>query len=64
MPPGPIRALDPPADVCTPCQPTWFSCPALTVAITPADPHAVAVVDDATRFFRSADGGTTWPGPQ
>ena len=35
----------------------------ITVAVYPADPNVVAVVDDETRFFRSSDGGQTWPGP-
>lgn len=35
----------------------------VTVAVSRSDPNVVAVVDDKTRFFRSADGGTTWPGP-
>jgi photosystem II stability/assembly factor-like uncharacterized protein len=34
----------------------------VTVAVYPKDPDIVAIVDDKTRFFRSADGGTTWPG--
>lgn len=37
---------------------------AVTVAIDRQDSNVVAVVDDQTRFFRSADGGTTWPGPE
>lgn len=44
-------------------QPTGFSGIALTVAIAPSDQRVVAVVDDRTRFYRSDDGGTTWPGP-
>lgn len=35
----------------------------VTVAVYPKDPSLVAVVDDKTRFFRSTDGGTSWPGP-
>jgi photosystem II stability/assembly factor-like uncharacterized protein len=35
----------------------------VTVAVSPGDPNVVAVVDDKTRFFRTADGGQTWPGP-
>jgi photosystem II stability/assembly factor-like uncharacterized protein len=46
---------------------TWTTTPlkavGVTVAVSPKDPNVVAVVDDKTRFFRSADGGTTWPGP-
>ena len=44
-------------------QPTAFTGIALTVAIAPTNPKVIAVVDDRTRFFRSEDGGTTWPGP-
>jgi photosystem II stability/assembly factor-like uncharacterized protein len=36
---------------------------ALTIAIAPTDAEIVAVVDDETRFYRSADGGESWPGP-
>jgi photosystem II stability/assembly factor-like uncharacterized protein len=35
----------------------------VTVAVDPNDPKVVAIVDDKTRFFRSTDGGATWPGP-
>jgi photosystem II stability/assembly factor-like uncharacterized protein len=35
----------------------------VTVAVSPQDPSLVAVVDDKTRFFRSTDGGASWPGP-
>lgn len=35
----------------------------VTVAVHPSDPNLVAIVDDQTRFFRSTDGGATWPGP-
>ena len=35
----------------------------VTVAVSPQDPNVVASVDDQTRFFRSPDGGATWPGP-
>jgi photosystem II stability/assembly factor-like uncharacterized protein len=35
----------------------------VTVAVYAKDPNVVAVVDDNTRFFRSADGGASWPGP-
>ena len=45
-------------------QPTGFTGLALTVAVAPTDPNAIAVVDDKTRFFRSDDGGATWPGPR
>lgn len=36
----------------------------VTVAVHPRDNDVVAIVDDNTRFFRSADGGETWPAPQ
>ena len=42
---------------------TAFSGTAITVAVAPTDSQLVAVVDERTRFFRSADGGATWPGP-
>lgn len=42
---------------------TAFEGVAVTVAAYRPDPTTVAVVDDKTRFFRSADGGQTWPGP-
>ncbi len=43
--------------------PTALETVGVTVAADPKDPNIVAVVDDKTRFFRSADGGATWPGP-
>jgi photosystem II stability/assembly factor-like uncharacterized protein len=36
----------------------------LTIAVAPTDPRVVALVDDKTRFFRSEDGGASWPGPR
>ena len=46
---------------------TWTPTPLETVGVTVAvdhrDPNIVAVVDDKTRFFRSADGGVSWPAP-
>lgn len=36
---------------------------AITIAVAPGDGRTVAVVDDQTRFYRSPDGGSTWPGP-
>jgi len=45
-------------------QPTGFTGLAITVAIAPNDARVLAVVDDKTRFFRSDDGGVTWPGPR
>jgi hypothetical protein len=43
--------------------PTALETVAVTVAVAPQDPNIVAVVDDKTRFFRSEDGGASWPGP-
>lgn len=46
---------------------TWTSTALQTVGVTvaayPGDPNVVAVVDDKTRFFRSPDGGASWPAP-
>ena len=46
---------------------TWTPTPletvGVTVAVDPRDPNVVAVVDDQTRFFRSSDGGASWPAP-
>ena len=46
---------------------TWTSIPLETVGVTvvvhPKDPNVVAIVDDKTHFFRSTDGGASWPGP-
>lgn len=43
---------------------TSLSNVALTIAVPPGDGETVAVVDEETRFYRSADGGATWPGPE
>ena len=45
-------------------QPTGFSGTAVTVAVAPSDPQIIALVDEKTRYFRSDDGGATWPGPR
>lgn len=42
---------------------TEFGTVAMTVAVSAQHGNVVAVVDDQTRFFRSADGGRSWPGP-
>ena len=42
---------------------TGFASPALALAAAPDDPMDVALVDEATRFYRSPDGGTSWPAP-
>lgn len=36
---------------------------ALALAVAPDDPLDVALVDDSRRFYRSQDGGASWPGP-
>lgn len=41
---------------------TGFERAALAIAVAPGDADAIAVVDDASRFFRSGDSGATWPG--
>lgn len=45
-------------------QPTAFTGVALAVAVALGDPLEVAIVDEATRCYRSRDGGATWPGPE
>jgi photosystem II stability/assembly factor-like uncharacterized protein len=42
---------------------TTFEGIALSVAVGPKAPTDVIVVDTDTRFYRSPDGGATWPGP-
>ncbi|MGH2462474.1 MAG: YCF48-related protein [Candidatus Limnocylindria bacterium] len=42
---------------------TGFTAQALAVAVAPGDPMDVVLVDEATRFFRSSDGGGSWPAP-
>ena len=43
--------------------PCGLSNVAVTIAVAPSDADTLAVVDDQTRFYRSSDGGETWPGP-
>lgn len=43
--------------------PTTLKTVGVTVAVYPKDPNIVALVDDKTRFFRSSDGGASWPAP-
>jgi photosystem II stability/assembly factor-like uncharacterized protein len=42
---------------------TGFTSQALAVAAAPRDPMDVALVDESTRFYRSPDGGLSWPSP-
>lgn len=42
---------------------TGFASPALSVAVASDDPMVVALVDQSTRFYRSPDGGASWPAP-
>jgi photosystem II stability/assembly factor-like uncharacterized protein len=42
---------------------TGFAIQALALAVSPSDPNVIAAVDQQTRFYRSSDGGLTWPGP-
>ena len=42
---------------------TGFAFPALAVAVASDDPMHVALVDQSTRFYRSPDGGASWPAP-
>jgi photosystem II stability/assembly factor-like uncharacterized protein len=44
-------------------RPTPLEMVGVTVAVSQQDPDVVAVVDDKTRYFRSEDGGASWPGP-
>jgi photosystem II stability/assembly factor-like uncharacterized protein len=60
---GTTKGLYRSVDGGTSWQATGFTGTALTVAIAPSDTHVIGVVDDKTRFFRSDDGGATWPGP-
>jgi photosystem II stability/assembly factor-like uncharacterized protein len=40
---------------------TGFADQALAVAVAPDDPMDVVLVDEGTRFYRSSDGGDSWP---
>lgn len=42
---------------------TAFASQVLAVAVAPDNPMDVALVDEATRFYRSRDGGDSWPAP-
>ena len=42
---------------------TGFAIQALAIAVSRSNPEIVAAVDQQTRFYRSSDGGMTWPGP-
>jgi photosystem II stability/assembly factor-like uncharacterized protein len=61
---GTTRGLVQSSDSGRTWQPTGFTGTALAVAAAPNDPRIVAIVDEQTRFFRSADGGASWPGPR
>ena len=43
--------------------PTALRVIAVTLNVFPQDPNIIAAVDETRRFFRSSDGGLTWPGP-
>ena len=43
---------------------TGFAIQALALAVSPSDPDVVAAVDQDTRFYRSGDGGLSWPSPE
>jgi photosystem II stability/assembly factor-like uncharacterized protein len=60
---GTTDGLQRSTDVGTTWSPTGLPNLALAIAIPIGDDEVVAVVDDETRFYRSSDGGTTWPGP-
>jgi len=61
---GTTGGLQRSTDVGMTWSPTGLPNLALTIAIPNGDDEVVAVVDDETRFYRSSDGGTTWPGPR
>lgn len=42
---------------------TGFTIQALALAVSPDDPDVIAAVDQSTAFYRSSDGGMTWPAP-
>lgn len=42
---------------------TGFTGQALALAVSTSDANLIAVVDDETLFYRSFDGGETWPDP-
>ena len=42
---------------------TGFAIQALALAVSPSEPDVLAAVDEQTLFYRSSDGGSTWPAP-
>lgn len=42
---------------------TGFAAQALALAVAPDDPMDVVLVDEETRFYRSSNGGDSWPAP-
>lgn len=42
---------------------TGFALQALAIAVSPSNPEILAAVDQQTRFYRSSDGGGSWPAP-
>jgi hypothetical protein len=35
----------------------------MALAVSPDDPDVIAAVDSDTLFYKSSDGGMTWPAP-
>lgn len=60
---GTTRGLSRSTDSGRTWTPTSLDTVGVTVAVARSDPNVVAVVDDKTRFFRSSDGGASWPAP-
>ena len=42
---------------------TGFLIQAFALAVSPSDPDVIAAVDQQARYYRSSDGGMTWPAP-
>jgi hypothetical protein len=61
---GTTQGLYRSVDAGTSWQLTAFTGTAITVVVAPSDVRVIGLVDDKTRFFRSDDGGVTWPGPR
>ena len=43
---------------------TGYRGQALALAVSPSDPRILAAVDEQTLFYKSLDGGETWPAPE